>query len=175
MIREAITSDVPSIRTLMRAVPGFWQPWWSDETIANAIRSASGLAFVWEDNRQILGFVCAHDLGFRAYLSELVVDTRQRHHGIGTRLVRAVEKGLRGRNQRVLIADVWGMQSRSIEGSVGSHRKSFFSDNTWSSGIDFRLCWLTLGACGCSIVGQPEGILLKLVFMGGAPPPHNQR
>jgi ribosomal protein S18 acetylase RimI-like enzyme len=107
MIREAITSDVPSIRTLMRAVPGFWQPWWSDETIANAIRSASGLAFVWEDNRQILGFVCAHDLGFRAYLSELVVDTRQRHHGIGTRLVRAVEKGLRGRNQRVLIADVW--------------------------------------------------------------------
>lgn len=37
----------------MRAVPGFWQPWWSDETIADAIRSASGLALVWEDNRQI--------------------------------------------------------------------------------------------------------------------------
>jgi predicted N-acetyltransferase YhbS len=107
MIREAITSDVPSIRTLMQAVPGFWQPWWSDETIADAIRFASGLAFVWEDNRQILGFVCAHDLGFRAYLSELVVDTRQQHHGIGTGLVRAVEKSLRGRNQRVLIADVW--------------------------------------------------------------------
>ncbi|MGD0506814.1 MAG: GNAT family N-acetyltransferase [Terriglobales bacterium] len=107
MIREAITSDVPSIRALMQAVPGFWQPWWSDETITGAIRSASGLAFVWEDNRQILGFVCAHDLGFRAYLSELVVDTGQRHHGIGTRLVRAAEKGLRGRNQRVLIADVW--------------------------------------------------------------------
>ncbi len=107
MIREAITSDVPSIRTLMQAVPGFWQPWWSDETIADAIRFASGLAFVWEDNRQILGFVCAHDLGFRAYLSELVVDTRQQLHGIGTGLVRAVEKSLRGRNQRVLIADVW--------------------------------------------------------------------
>lgn len=107
MIREAITSDVPSIRALMQAVPGFWQTWWSDETIADAIRSASGLAFVWEDDRQILGFVCAHDLGFRAYLSELVVDSRQRHHGIGTRLVQAVEEGLRGRNQRVLIADVW--------------------------------------------------------------------
>lgn len=107
MIREATTSDVPRIRVLMQAVPGFWQPWWSDETIADAIRSADGLAFVWEDNGQILGFVCAHDFGFRAYLSELVVDTRQRHHGIGTRLVRAVENGLRGRNQRVLIADVW--------------------------------------------------------------------
>ncbi len=91
----------------MQAVPGFWQPWWSDETVADAIRSASGLALVWEDDRQILGFVCAHDLGFRAYLSELVVDTRRQHHGIGTSLVRAVEKALLGRNQRVLIADVW--------------------------------------------------------------------
>jgi ribosomal protein S18 acetylase RimI-like enzyme len=107
MIREAITSDVPSIRALMQAVPGFWQPWWSSETVADAIRSACGLAFVWEDDRQILGFACAHDLGFRAYLSELVVDSRQRHHGIGTCLVQAVEEALRSRNQRVLIADVW--------------------------------------------------------------------
>jgi ribosomal protein S18 acetylase RimI-like enzyme len=91
----------------MQPVSGFWQSWWSDETIADAIQSANKLAFVWEDNSQVLGFVCAHDLGFRAYLSELVVDTRHRHRGIGTRLVRAVETALRSRNQRVLIADIW--------------------------------------------------------------------
>ena len=107
MIRNPIHSDIPGIRALMEAVPGFWQSGWSETTLAQAIRTADGLAFVWEDESQILGFVCAHDLGFRAYLSELVVDTGQRHHGIGTRLVRAAEKGLRGRNQRVLIADVW--------------------------------------------------------------------
>ena len=72
MLRHATTSDVPSIRTLMETVPGFWQPWWSDKTIDNAIRSAEGLTFVWEEEFQILGFVCAHDLGFRACLSELV-------------------------------------------------------------------------------------------------------
>jgi predicted N-acetyltransferase YhbS len=107
MIRHAITSDIPGIRTLMQSVPGFWQPWWSEQTIADAIQSANGLAFVWEDNSWILGFVCAHDLGFRAYLSELVVDSSVRHQGIGTRLVQSVEEALRARHQRVLIADVW--------------------------------------------------------------------
>jgi len=91
----------------METVPGFWQPWWSDKTIDNAIRSAEGLAFVWEEEFQILGFVCAHDLGFRACLSELVVDAGIRQQGIGTRLLRAIEEALRNRGQRILIADVW--------------------------------------------------------------------
>lgn len=91
----------------MQMVPGFWQSWWSDTTIAAAIQSANGLAFVWEDNSQILGFVCAHDLGFRAYLSELVVEASARHQGIATGVVQTVEKALRQRNQQVLIADVW--------------------------------------------------------------------
>ena len=91
----------------MKTVPGFWQPWWPDKTIDQAIRSAEGLAFVWEVDHQILGFVCAHDLGFRAYLSELVVDAGARHQGIGTRLVLAVEEALRDRGQAILIADVW--------------------------------------------------------------------
>ena len=107
MLRNARASDVPSIRTLMESVPGFWQPWWSDKTIDEAIRSSERLAFVWEGNHQILGFVCAHDLGFRAYLSELVVDAGIRHQGIGSRLVLAVEEALRDRGQRILIADVW--------------------------------------------------------------------
>jgi predicted N-acetyltransferase YhbS len=107
MIRDANASDVANIRALMQAVPGFWQPWWSEKTIAQAIRSANGLAFVWEQGSEILGFVCAHDLGFRAYLSELIVDIRVRDQGIGTRLVQAVEEALRSREQGVLIADVW--------------------------------------------------------------------
>jgi predicted N-acetyltransferase YhbS len=107
MIRQAATSDISGIRTLMQSVPRFWQPWWSDETIADALRSANGLAFVWEDNSRVLGFVCAHDLGFRAYLSELVVDSSVRHQGVGTRLIQTVEEALHARHQRVVIADVW--------------------------------------------------------------------
>ena len=107
MIRNAIHSDIPGIRALMEAVPGFWQSGWSEATLAQAIRTADGLAFVWEDESQILGFVCAHDLGFRAYLSELVVDAGTRRQGIATGLLAAVEEALRGRGQQVLIADVW--------------------------------------------------------------------
>ena len=91
----------------MQSVPGFWQSWWSDATIAAALRSADGLAFVWEDNSQILGFVCAYNLGFRAYLSELVVNAAVRHAGVATRLVQAVEESLVANGQHVLIADVW--------------------------------------------------------------------
>ena len=91
----------------MQNVPGVWQPWWSDKTLADAIQSAEGLAFVWEDNPRILGFVCGHDLGFRAYLSELVVAHSVSRQGIGTRLVHAVEEALERRSQRVLVADVW--------------------------------------------------------------------
>jgi ribosomal protein S18 acetylase RimI-like enzyme len=107
MIRDATASDVPDILTLMQTVPGFWQPWWSEKTIAEAIRSANGLAFVWEQNSQIFGFVCAHDLGFRAYLSELIVDIRVRGQRIGTHLMQTVEEALRSRGQRILLADVW--------------------------------------------------------------------
>ena len=107
MLREAITSDVPNICDLMQTVPGFWQPWWSEETVAEAIRSAQGLPFVWEEGSQIVGFGCAHDLGFRAYLSELVVHARGRRQGIGTRMVHAIAEGLRRRGQQILVADVW--------------------------------------------------------------------
>jgi predicted N-acetyltransferase YhbS len=107
MIREAIASDILGIRALMQSVPGFWQQRWSETTIAKAIESAQGLTFIWEEDSLILGFVCAHDLGFRAYLSELVVDNSVRLQGIATQLVRAVEEALAGRGQQILIADVW--------------------------------------------------------------------
>ena len=123
----------------MQMVSGFWQPWWSEKTIAEAIHSANGLAFVWEHNSQILGFVCAHDLAFRAYLSELVVDVHARHQGIGTRLVQAVEDALSSRDQRVLIADVWHDSGPSIDRWVGDHQMSSFSDNDCSFWIEFPL------------------------------------
>jgi ribosomal protein S18 acetylase RimI-like enzyme len=107
MLREAMTSDIPKIRALMQMSPGFWQPTWTQDTIAQAISSANGLALVWEHESKILGFACAHDLGFRAYLSELIVDAGVRRQGIGTRLVKEIEEALRSRGQTVIIADVW--------------------------------------------------------------------
>ena len=90
----------------MQAIPGFWQSWWSDETIGRAVESTN-IAFVWVERSEILGFVCAHNLGFRAYLSELAVADHARHRGIGTALVRAVEEALRKERIRILISDVW--------------------------------------------------------------------
>ncbi len=91
----------------MESVPGFWQPRWSDHTLIKAIDPADGLAFIWEKDSEILGFVCAHDVGFRAYLSELVVAEPARNQGVGRQLVRKIESELAERGQAVLIADVW--------------------------------------------------------------------
>ena len=67
----------------MEAEPGVWHCDWSDATLAKAIETAGDLALVWEDDTTITGFVCAHDLGFRAYLSELIVAQGARGQGIG--------------------------------------------------------------------------------------------
>ena len=107
MIREAGAGNIPSIRSLMESEPGVWQPGWSDNTLAKAIDAAKGLALVWQSESKIVGFVCAHDLGFRGYLSELVVAREARHQGIGRNLVRAVEERLADGGHTTLIADVW--------------------------------------------------------------------
>jgi predicted N-acetyltransferase YhbS len=107
MIRQATACDIPAIRSLMDSVPGFWQPDWSNDTLGKAISSANGLAFVWDTGSHILGFVCVHDVGFRAYLSELVIAQQERKQGIGKQLVRTVEQELSQRGHGVLIADVW--------------------------------------------------------------------
>jgi 3-oxoacyl-[acyl-carrier protein] reductase len=51
--------------------------------------------------------VCAHDLGFRAYLSELIVAQGARGQGIGRNLVERIQAELARRGRRILIADVW--------------------------------------------------------------------
>jgi hypothetical protein len=73
MFTQATSQHVPAIRSLMQSVPGFWDKSWRPDVIERGIEAARGLAFVYEENSNVLGFVCAHDLGFRAYLSELVV------------------------------------------------------------------------------------------------------
>ena len=91
----------------MEAEPGFWRPEWSGATLAKAIDTAGDLALVWEEGTAITGFACAHDLGFRAYLSELIVGQGAQGRGIGRNLVERVQDELARRGRRVLIADVW--------------------------------------------------------------------
>jgi ribosomal protein S18 acetylase RimI-like enzyme len=107
MIRAATESDIPDTKSVMKSVPGLWHQDWRKDTLERAIRAADGLAFVWVDGGQILGFACAHDLGFRGYLSALVVAEEARGRGIGRQLVRHVERELAARGCALLISDVW--------------------------------------------------------------------
>lgn len=107
MIRKAEQSDIARIRALMQSVPGFWSDDWRADALERALESANGMAFVWEEESEILGFVCAHDIGFRAYLSELIVAENSRGRGIGKQLIRQIEAELTSRGCEVLISDVW--------------------------------------------------------------------
>ena len=64
-IRVAQSGDVPAIEQLLRSVPGVWQPIWRDDVVEPALRAADGLAYVATEH-DLIGFGCAHDLGFRA-------------------------------------------------------------------------------------------------------------
>jgi ribosomal protein S18 acetylase RimI-like enzyme len=110
----------------MESVPTFWQPRWSNNTLAKAIDSSDKLAFVWEEGFKILGFACAHDVGFRAYLSELVVAQQARNKGIGKQLVHTIEKEVTQRGNAILIADVGTPPCRSIVRSGGNRRMLSF-------------------------------------------------
>lgn len=107
MIRKAKKGDVPAIRALMTSVPGFWHEDWRDDVLERGMHMADGLVFVWADDDNIAGFVCAHDVGFLGYLSALVVAEGARRRGIGRQLVCHVERELAARNCAVLISDVW--------------------------------------------------------------------
>ena len=91
----------------MEAEPGFWQCDWSDETLARGIETGGDLALVWQEDSEIAGFICAHDLGFKAYLSELIVARGARGRRIGQSLVERIQTELAKRGRRILIADVW--------------------------------------------------------------------
>ena len=121
MIRTANNKDIPAIRELMKSEPGFWDKSWRHNALKIGIDAANGLAFVWEDKGKVVGFACAHDLGFRAYLSELIISKEFRNMGIGKDLIRRVEKELSERNCKILISDVW-------KDSVGFYRTLGWSE-----------------------------------------------
>jgi hypothetical protein len=73
MMQQATYQHSPAIRTLLQSVPGFWDASWRPDVLERGIEAARGLAFVYEQREDIVGFVCAHDLGFRAYLRALIV------------------------------------------------------------------------------------------------------
>ncbi len=106
MIRQAQLADASAIRLLMQSEPQLWQESWPSDVLERAITAADGLAFVWEEQNVILGFVCAHDVGFRSYLSELVVAEGARGRGIGKQLLGRVQNELAERGCATLIADV---------------------------------------------------------------------
>lgn len=107
MIRLAGTADIPRIQSLMKSVAGFWDDTWRPDVLERALGSLETIALVHQEDDTINGFVCGHDVGFRAYLSELVVSPASQGRGVGSRLVSELEQRLAERGCAVLIADVW--------------------------------------------------------------------
>jgi GNAT superfamily N-acetyltransferase len=107
MIRTATEHDLASIRMLIKSVPGFWHDEWRSDVLERALHASDGLAFVWEEEGNILGFSCAHDVGFLGYLSLLVVAESARGKGIGRELIIRTERELVERGCVTLISDVW--------------------------------------------------------------------
>jgi ribosomal protein S18 acetylase RimI-like enzyme len=91
----------------MKSVPGFWDETWRRDALERALGSSETVALVHYTNGEIDGFACAHDVGFRAYLSELIVATASQGRGVGSRLVSEIEKRLADRGCAVVISDVW--------------------------------------------------------------------
>jgi len=101
MIRSAKSSDEAEIKTLLVSTPSVWQDRWRDNTISVAIESAGELALVALKNDKIVGFSCAHDTGFRAYLSKMVVAESEQGKGIGSMLLKKTEEMLTDRKSVV--------------------------------------------------------------------------
>ncbi|MCX6377565.1 MAG: GNAT family N-acetyltransferase [Armatimonadetes bacterium] len=120
MIREMTEGDLPAVKALMQSIPGFWHEAWNDGTLSRALASAGDLALVYEEDGRIGGMVFCHDVGFRAYLSELAVAEEMRGMGIARKLLARVEEILRERGCEMIIADVW----RSAE--------SFYRELGWT-------------------------------------------
>jgi GNAT superfamily N-acetyltransferase len=91
----------------MQSVPGFWEEAWRADILKCALASPEAIALVHDERQTINGFACAHDVGFRAYLSELIVSPAARGRGIGAHLLSEMERCLASRGCSVVIADVW--------------------------------------------------------------------
>lgn len=106
-IRPATITDSVAVTTLLRSVSGVWQTDWRSDAVERSIAAADGLAFVAVEQAQVIGFISAHDLGFRAYLSELVIAESRQRSGLGTALLREVESTLAKRGCQLIVADTY--------------------------------------------------------------------
>lgn len=91
----------------MKSEPGFWHDDWRKDVLERAIDSTDCLAFLGEENEQVIAFASAHDVGFLAYLSTLIVAGSARNKGIGNMLIQHIENELLSRGCNVLMSDVW--------------------------------------------------------------------
>ncbi len=107
MIRDAKIDDVKAIRALLKSVAGLWDDSWRDDVLERALMSTETIALVHVEGELVDGFICAHDVGFRAYVSELVVSPSVQGSGIGSGLLSEAERRLSRRGCRIAIADVW--------------------------------------------------------------------
>src|SRR5262249_28045308 len=86
---------------------GFWDETWRADVLERALASAETIALVHHEDEALVGFACAHDVGFRAYLSALVMSPTSQGQGVGARLFAELERRLAARGCAVVIADVW--------------------------------------------------------------------
>ena len=106
-IRTAHRKDGGPIEALLKSVPGVWQSFWRGDAVERALASADGLALVAEENGCVVGFICGHDNGFRAYLSELVVSESWQRRGLGSALLATLEQSIAQRGCQLVVADVY--------------------------------------------------------------------
>jgi ribosomal protein S18 acetylase RimI-like enzyme len=120
-IRKSILNDIPGIERLFKTIPSFWDNKWRPDILKMVLTDQSSLSFVCEEENDIVGFVCAHDNGFRAYLSELIVSPQSQNKGIGKELLKRIETELQNRNIKIIISDVW------------KDARSFYEQSGWES------------------------------------------
>jgi ribosomal protein S18 acetylase RimI-like enzyme len=105
-IRSAKPDDAVAIKQLLCSLPGVWQKEWRDGAVSIALESAGELALVAIANQEIAGFICFHDAGFRAYLSEMAISESYQKSGIGSLLLSRAEHILSSKGCELVVADV---------------------------------------------------------------------
>ena len=106
-IRSAASDDEAAIKQLISSLPGVWQKEWRDNAVSLALASAGKLALVAIVNKALAGFACFHDVGFRAYLSEMAIAERYQKSGVGALLLERAETILSSRGCKLIVADVY--------------------------------------------------------------------
>jgi predicted N-acetyltransferase YhbS len=114
-IRSASIADEKEITELLKGTSGVWQSGWREAAVAKALQSAGELAVVALRKGKIVGFACFHDVGFRAYLSEMVVAESEQGSGIGSALLNRAENMLASNKCRLIVADVYPPAERFYE------------------------------------------------------------